>query len=84
MKDNHTFGCQACVLQASLQDNKSMPKWDERIIKGVYIGRLKQHASIVALILNLQTGHINSQFYVAFDDNFETIDSLRKGVEPKQ
>ena len=33
-------------------------------------------------MLNLQTGHISPQFHAAFDDNFETVDSLRKGIEP--
>ena len=51
---------------------------------GAYLGRLKQHASNVALILNLQTGHVSPQFHAVFDDNFETADSLRKGVEPKR
>ena len=51
---------------------------------GAYLGRSKQHASNVTLILNLQTGHISPQYHVVFDDNFKTMDSLRKGVEPKQ
>ena len=59
-----------------------MPRWDERIRVGAYLGRSKNHASNVALVLNLQHGHVNPQFHVAFDDNFETADSLRKGTEP--
>ena len=35
-------------------------------------------------MLNLQTGHINPQFHVVFDDNFETADSLHKGAEPNR
>ena len=48
------------------------------------MGRSKQHASNVALTLNLQTGHISPQHHVIFDDNFETVHSLRKGTEPKR
>jgi Reverse transcriptase (RNA-dependent DNA polymerase) len=29
----------------------------------------------VALVLNLQTGHVSPQFHITFDDNFETIRS---------
>ena len=35
-------------------------------------------------MLNLQTGHVSPQIHVVFDDNFETVDSLRRGVEPKR
>lgn len=84
LKNSHTFGCPAYVLNASLQDHNSIPRWDERIRVGAYLGRSKQHASNVALILNLQTGHISPQFHVVFDDNFETVDSLRRGIEPKR
>ena len=41
VKNNHTFGYLACVLQASLQDHKSIPRWDERIRVGVYITQSK-------------------------------------------
>ena len=50
----------------------------------MHLGRSKQHASSVALILNLKKGHITPQFHTVFDDNLETVDSLRNGVEPKR
>ena len=50
----------------------------------MYLGWSKQHASSVALILNLKKGHISPQFHTVFDDNLETVDSLRNGVEPKR
>lgn len=84
VKDDHAFGYPECVLQASLQDHKSIPRWDERTRVGARVSRSKQHASNVALILNLQTGHISPQFHAMFDDDFETANSLRKGTEPKR
>ena len=35
-------------------------------------------------MLNSQTGHASPQFHAAFDDNFEKVDSLQKGIEPKR
>ena len=65
-----------------MQDQKKIPRWDERIRVDACLGRSKQHAANVALILNLQTGHVSPQHHVVFDDNFETVQSLRDGVEP--
>ncbi len=36
----------------------------------------------VALILNLNTGHVSPQYHVIYDDNFTTVDSLRLGTVP--
>ena len=44
IKNNHAFGYPDYVLDASLQDKKSIPRLDERIRVGAYLGRLKQHA----------------------------------------
>ena len=82
LNDNHAFGCPAHVLSVDLQDQKSIPRRVERIRVGVHLGRSKQHASNVALILNLKTGHVSPQYHVVFDDNFETVQSLRDGIEP--
>ena len=38
----------------------------------------------MALKLNLKTGHASLQFHVFFDDDFETADSLGRGVEPSR
>ena len=83
LKENQTFGCPEFSLTASLQDRKIILRWDERIRVGVYLGRFKQHESNADLILNLKTGHVIPQFHTAFDNNFETVDSLQKGVESK-
>jgi len=37
------------------------------------MGQSPLHASMVSLILNLQTGNISLQYHVVHDDFFETI-----------
>jgi len=41
-----------------------------------------EHASLVALVLNLQTGLVSPQFHVVFDDDFSTVEYIRTGKEP--
>ena len=40
---------------------------------GIYFGPSSSHASLVHLILSMQSGHVSPQFQVAFDDMFETV-----------
>jgi hypothetical protein len=39
----------------------------------MYLGTSPRHSRRVALVLNLQTGHVSPQFHVKFDDLFETL-----------
>lgn len=80
--DLHTFGCPAFVLDAPLQSGQKTPKWKERAITGVYLGRSPQHAGNVSLVLNLRTGHVSPQFHVAFDDDFTTVDFIAQDSAP--
>ena len=41
LKDDHAFGCPAHVLNSSLQDHNSLPRWDERIRVDVHLGLSK-------------------------------------------
>ena len=50
---------------------------------GIYLGRSPSHASDVALVLNLKTAIVSSQFHVVFYDNFTTVPHLRRGTVPK-
>jgi hypothetical protein len=72
-KKAHPFGCPVYVLDAALQSGKGKSKWTERSRLGVYLGYSPEHASSVALVLNLQTGHVSPQFHVVFDDRFDTV-----------
>jgi hypothetical protein len=73
----HTFGCPVFVLRAPLQSGFGVPRWDPRTRVGLYLGVSDSHAGTVALVLNLQTGHVSPQYHVVFDDDFTTVESLR-------
>ncbi len=49
---------------------------------GIYVDGSPSHASNVALILNPRTEHISPQFHVVFDDDFTTVEYLRKMTVP--
>eukprot|EP00957_Ditylum_brightwellii_P081724 6217207-Ditylum_brightwellii.AAC.1 len=40
---------------------------------GIYLGHSPFYAGNVALVLNLQTGHVSQQYHVVFDDDFSTV-----------
>ena len=75
------FGCPVYVLETELQSSGAIfNKWRDRSRVGVYLGPSPQHARSVALVLNLQTGHISPQFHVAFDPSFQTVKSTFGGL----
>ncbi len=77
------FGCPCYVLDAALQSDKAIKhKWEERSRVGIYLGRSPQHARSVALVLNLETGHVSPQFHVVFDPSFQTIKCSFGGQPP--
>ena len=73
----HTFSCPVYVLDAWLQGASFIPKWDEWVRVGAYVGRSPIQAGNVSLILNLSTGHVSPQFHVVFDGTFSTLPSLK-------
>ena len=81
-KDEHPLFCPTYALDASLQGGSKLPRWAPRSRAGVYLGRSKHHASNVALILNLETGNVSPQYHLTFDDNFSTVEYLRKREVP--
>ena len=80
--NDHTLGCPSYVLNASLQNGNSIPKWDSRVRIGVFLGKSPHHAASVGLILNLKTGHVSPKFHVVYDDDFTTVDNITNGREP--
>ena len=70
------WGSPAYVLSPTLQDGHKILKWAPRARRGQFLGHLKTHSSIIALIRNLQTGSISSQFHVVFDELFTTVHSV--------
>ena len=69
----HTFGCPVLLvlLRHQLHEKKSLPKFE-------LLGWSKEHARSVALVLNPKTNHISAQYYVIFDNNFETVQTTSK------
>jgi hypothetical protein len=73
------FGCPVYVLDAKLQDAKSLPKWKKRSYRGIFLGFSDKHHSTVALVLNPETGVVSPQYHVVFDERFSTV--LSEGEE---
>ena len=69
----HVWGCPCYVLEAKLQNNQKLPKWNRRARMGQFLGFSRHHSSTVALVRNLRTGHVSPQYHVVFDDKFQTI-----------
>ena len=78
----HVWGCPVYVLEARLQDNQKIPKWNRRARMGQFLGYSRQHSSTVALVRNLHTGYVSPQYHVVFDDKFETV--FHDGKSPEQ
>ena len=78
----HTFVCLVYVIDARLQGDIFIPKWDERVRVGAYVGRSPIQAGNISLILNLSTGHVSPQFQVNFDETSSTVPSLKNGSVP--
>ena len=66
-EDFHTWGCPIFVLEAQNQSGfTGTPIWEPCSHIGVYLGHSSAHAGNVALVLNLQTGHVSPQYHVVF------------------
>jgi len=61
------------VLEAKLQNDQKLPKWNRRAHLGQFVGFSDEHSSMVANVRHLTTGYISLQFHVMFDDLFETV-----------
>ena len=74
VKDYHTFGCPAYVLDSHLCNGGRVPKWNPRARRGIYLGMLPNHASNVALIYNVSTGYVSPQYHVVYDNDFTSVE----------
>ena len=75
----HVWGCPVFVLEAKLQNDQKLPKWNRRARLGQFVGFSDEHSSLVANVRHLTTNFISPQFHVVFDDLFETVN--RTGVD---
>ena len=74
----HVWGCPVFVLEAKLQNDQKLPKWNRRARMGQFVGFSDEHSTLVANVRHLSTNYISPQFHVVFDDLFETVN--RTGV----
>jgi hypothetical protein len=75
----HVWGCPVFVLEAKLQNDQKLPKWNRRAQMGQFVGFSDEHSSLVANVRHLSTNFISPQFHLVFDDLFETVN--RTGVD---
>jgi hypothetical protein len=61
---------------------KKTARWQPRSRRGVNLGLSLPHSSEVHLILNLQTGSIDTQYHVVFDDQSTTVSSIEREMDP--
>ena len=73
LRNEHTWGFLAYVLDPKLQDGKKLPKWNFRTRQGQYLGKSPKHSSSIELVRNLNTGFISPKFHVIYDHKFETV-----------
>ena len=79
----HTWGCPVFALDSRQQSGiGSVPKWEPRSRMGVYLGFSPVHSLDVALVFNPTTGFVSPQYHTVFDDDFSTLEYVRKQVEP--
>ena len=76
----HAWGCPVYVLDPNLASGRSVPRWKPRSRLGLYLGPSPDHASNVALVLNLKTKNISPQYHCVFDDRFHTVDPNTKEI----
>jgi hypothetical protein len=69
------------VLEAKLQNDQKLPKWNRRARLGQFVGFSDEHSSLVANVWHLTTGYISPLFRVVFDDLFETVNCI--GVDDR-
>jgi hypothetical protein len=69
------------ILEAKLQNDQKLPKWNRRARLGQFIGFSDEHSSLVANVRHLTSGYISPQFHVIFDDLFETVNCI--GVDDR-
>ncbi len=64
------------VLEAKLQNDQKLPKWNRQAQMGQFVGFSDKHSSLVANVRHLSSNFISPQFHVVFDDLFETVNRI--------
>jgi hypothetical protein len=80
--DLHVWGCPVYVLDPQMQQGRKLPRWQPISRRGVNLGLSLHHSSEIPSVLNLQTGSIETQYHVVFDDQFTTVSSIERKMDP--
>ena len=70
------------TLHRKNHSSSGSPRWEPKSAVGIYCGHSPEHAGDVALVMNLQTGHVTPQFHVVFDDGWTAVPYLNKLEAP--
>ncbi len=73
------WGCTVFVLEAKLQNEQKLTKWNRRAQMGQFVSFSDKHSSLVANLRHLSTNLISPQFHVVFDDLFKTVNRIGVG-----
>ena len=71
------------MLDPQIQKSKHLPTWSPRSIPSVLTGNSREHVPNTCLAFILETNHVSSQFYLMFDDYFQTLTSFKNNLPPK-
>ena len=72
LRRSHVWVCPEFLLEAKLQDEQKLPKWNQRSRLGQFLCFSDEHSTLVSNVQNLTTGYISPQYHVVFDELFET------------
>ena len=79
-QDFHVWGAPAYVLDTSLANGRTIPRWKARSSRCVFVGNRTKRGHGVPLVLNLETGAITSQYHVIMDNWFQTVEAASKST----
>jgi hypothetical protein len=78
LNHHHHIGIPVYVLNKQLQQGQKIQKWMSRAYVGIYLGKSPRHARNVGLVLNPATGMVSPQYYLRYDNTFETIRGIQE------
>ena len=73
MEPNAPIRMSSLCTQSCIQSGQKIPRWEPRTRTEINLGQSSDHAQSVSLVLNVTIGHISSQYYIIYDENFDTI-----------
>ena len=81
LQHTHVWGCPCFVLEAKLQDNHKLPKWNQQACMGQFLSFSWEHSLAVALVQNLHMGLFSPKYHVVFNNKFEMVFHNGKSTE---